>query len=73
MHNVNLNSDNTIKFRTKIDDDIVIAIENWSLDYHLGNAIQCIVMSQKKGRDEEIADLKRARWYLDRKINRLER
>jgi hypothetical protein len=44
-------------------------IEEWKLDFHLGNAVKHILSSGKKETEnEELQDLKRASWYLSRKI-----
>ena len=44
-------------------------IEDWGLDFHLGNVIKYIARSPHK--DNAIEDLKKARWNLDRKIKLL--
>lgn len=41
-------------------------IEAKGLDYHLGNVVKYITRAGKK--DDEIQDLKKARWYLERAI-----
>ena len=38
--------------------------------FNLGNSLKYILRSKHKGR--EIEDLKKARWYLDREIRRME-
>jgi hypothetical protein len=48
-------------------------IENWSLDFHLGNTVKYISRAGKKNPDKEIEDLKKAMFYLDRKIKNLEK
>lgn len=45
-------------------------IEDWKLDFHLGNTIKYIVRS--KYTNNEIEDLKKAKCYLERKIELLE-
>jgi hypothetical protein len=40
-------------------------------NFNLGNALKYILRSKHKGR--EIEDLKKARWYIDREIKRMER
>lgn len=45
-------------------------IEEFGLNFHLGNVIKYILRHQKKGKPLE--DLKKARWYLDREIEKLE-
>jgi hypothetical protein len=44
-------------------------IEEWQLGYHLGNVIKYICRCGHKG--SPLEDLKKARWYLDRKIQYL--
>lgn len=41
-------------------------IEAKQLPYHLGNAVKYISRAGKK--DDELQDLRKARWYLDRYI-----
>ena len=49
--------------------EILQIIEEWKLDFHLGNAVKHILSSGKKEtEDEELQDLKSASWYLTRKI-----
>ena len=45
-------------------------IEDWELDFCLGNAVKYISRAGRKS--DELEDLKKARWYLDRKISSLE-
>lgn len=45
-------------------------IEDWRLDFCLGNAVKYIARHQHKGTPLE--DLQKARWYLDRAIKNLE-
>ncbi len=40
-------------------------IEGWGLDFHLGNVVKYISRWQEKG---GLEDLKKALWYLERKI-----
>ena len=44
-------------------------IESWDLNFSLGNAIKYILRSPYKGKHTE--HLEKARWYIDREINRL--
>ena len=44
-------------------------IESWDLNFSLGNAIKYILRSPYKGK--QIEDLEKARWYIDREINKL--
>lgn len=42
-------------------------IEDFNLDFHLGNAIKYILRAGKK--NDKIEDLKKAIWYLERECN----
>ena len=44
-------------------------VEDWELGFHLGNAIKYIARAPHKGSYEE--DLKKAAWYIQRKICKL--
>lgn len=46
--------------------EVIDAIEAWKLDFHLGNCVKYIARSSHKG--NLLEDLKKARWYLDRRI-----
>lgn len=45
-------------------------IEGFGLNFRLGNTVKYILRHDKKGKPLE--DLKKARWYLDREIEKLE-
>src|SRR5262245_6162970 len=45
-------------------------IEAWQLGYHLGNTLKYIARAGRKG--DRLADLQKARWYLDREISRMD-
>ncbi len=45
-------------------------IEAWRLPFHLGNVIKYLARHQHKG--SALADLRKARWYLDRYVTLLE-
>ena len=49
--------------------EVIDIIESWDLNFSLGNAIKYILRSPYKGK--QIEDLEKARWYIDREINRL--
>lgn len=51
--------------------ETIDVIEAWKLGFCLGNAIKYISRAGHKG--EALQDLKKARWYLDREIARMER
>lgn len=48
--------------------EVIEAIEDWKLPYHLGNAVKYIARAGRKDPSKEVEDLKKARWYLDRYI-----
>jgi len=52
--------------------ETIKVIEAWGLDknFNLGNAVKYISRADKK--DNNVEDLKKARWYLDREIAKLE-
>lgn len=47
-------------------------IEALDLGFCLGNTLKYISRAGKKDQAKEIEDLKKARWYLDREIQKLE-
>ena len=51
--------------------EVIDAIEAWSLGFHLGNVVKYVARSEHKG--SQLEDLRKARWYLDREIQRLQR
>lgn len=52
--------------------EVIDFIEDQKLPYHLGNVVKYISRAGKKT-DDELTDLKKAMWYLNRYINMLER
>ena len=53
--------------------EAIKVIEACDLDFHLGNTVKYVSRAGKKGTDKELQDLKKALWYLERKIQNLER
>ncbi|MEQ8785103.1 MAG: DUF3310 domain-containing protein [Pirellulaceae bacterium] len=51
--------------------EVIDSIEAWELGFHLGNVVKYVARAGRKG--SKLQDLKKARWYLDREIQRLER
>ncbi|MFA5216909.1 DUF3310 domain-containing protein [Sulfuricurvum sp.] len=51
--------------------EVIDVIEDWALNFHLGNVVKYIARSGKKG--DAIEDLKKAKWYLEREISRQEK
>jgi hypothetical protein len=49
--------------------------EAWDLDKdaYLFNVVKYVARAGKKDTDKELQDLKKAAWYLDRKIKNLEK
>lgn len=50
--------------------EVIDVIESFGLGFHLGNAVKYVLRAGRKG--DTVEDLKKARWYIDREINRLE-
>jgi hypothetical protein len=50
--------------------EAIKVIEAWRLGFCLGNTVKYIARAEHKG--ATIQDLKKARWYLDRAIQRAE-
>lgn len=53
--------------------EAIKVIESWGLDFHLGNTVKYISRAGKKETDKELQDLKKAAWYLQRRIEILEK
>ena len=51
--------------------EVIDAIEAWSLGFHEGNVVKYVARARHKA--HELEDLKKARWYLERAIERLEK
>lgn len=52
--------------------EVIDFIEDKNFNYHRGNVIKYVSRAGKKDPGKELEDLKKARWYLDREIQRLE-
>lgn len=52
--------------------EVIAFIEDKGLNFHRGNAVKYISRAGKKDPAKEEEDLKKARWYIDREIRRLE-
>lgn len=50
--------------------EAIKVIEAWGLGFALGNCVKYISRAEHKG--SLLVDLKKARWYLDRAIKRVE-
>jgi hypothetical protein len=53
--------------------EAIKVIEAWELGFCLGNTVKYISRAGKKDPKTTVEDLKKARWYLDREIGRLEK
>jgi len=53
--------------------EVIDAIEDWGLDFCLGNVIKYIARAGHKNPNKVVEDLKKAAWYLQRKIDFLEK
>ena len=51
--------------------EAIKVIEAWGLDFCLGNAVKYISRAGKKDPAKEIEDLKKANWYIQRRIEQL--
>ena len=52
--------------------EVIEYIEDKNLGFCLGNAIKYISRAGKKEKDKEIQDLRKAMWYIERRIYELE-
>lgn len=52
--------------------EAIKVIEAWGLGFCLGNTVKYISRAGKKPGEDLLKDLKKARWYIDREISRLE-
>lgn len=59
-------------YYTKVGIEPIEAIEAWGLGFSLGNCVKYIARAGKKT-DNALEDLRKAKFYLDREINILER
>ena len=51
--------------------EVIDAIQDWGLDFIEGNVVKYVARSRHKS--SRVGDLKKARWYLDYLINKLEK
>ena len=50
--------------------EVINIIEHFDLGFHLGNVVKYVLRAGKKG--DALEDLKKAQFYLNRKIKRME-
>jgi hypothetical protein len=53
--------------------EVIEAIEAWGLAFSLGSAVKYIARAGRKDPAKTIEDLKKAAWYVNREIARLEK
>jgi hypothetical protein len=51
--------------------EVIDVIEDWKLNYNMGNAVKYVARAEHKG--NKIEDLQKAIWYLQREIDRFNR
>ena len=52
--------------------EVIDFIEDKKLNFNRGNAVKYIARAGKKNPEKEVEDLKKAAWYINREIERLE-
>jgi hypothetical protein len=52
--------------------EVIKVIEAWHMSFHLGNVVKYVARAGMKPHVSMVEDLKKARWYLDRYIDRVE-
>ncbi len=52
--------------------EAIKVIEAWNLGFCLGNCVKYISRAGKKNPAKEIEDLQKAKWYLERHIEKLQ-
>lgn len=50
--------------------EVIDVIEDWRLGFHEGNVVKYVARAEHKGK--QLEDLKKALWYLNRRIEQLE-
>lgn len=53
--------------------EVIEFIEDKKLGFCLGNAVKYIARAGKKDPTKEVEDLKKARWYIERRIMEIEK
>ncbi|ANS05687.1 hypothetical protein [uncultured Mediterranean phage] len=51
--------------------EVIEVLEDWKLGFHLGNVVKYIARAGRKEPGKMTEDLKKARWYLDRYIDKV--
>jgi len=53
--------------------EAIKVIDAWDLGFSLGNTVKYISRAGKKGKNKELEDLRKAKWYLEHHIKQLEK
>lgn len=61
------------EYYTNTDIEPIEVIEEWGLSFYLGSVIKYIKRAGDKPGNPAVNDLKKARWYIDREISRLDK
>lgn len=51
--------------------EAIKVIEAWNLGFNLGNVVKYVSRAGKKESSKELEDLEKAKWYLDRHIEKI--
>ena len=51
--------------------EVIDVIEDWDLNFNKGNVVKYIGRAGHKDKDRHVEDLKKAKFYLEREIDRL--
>lgn len=52
--------------------ETIEVIEDWRLGYNLGNCVKYVSRCNRKPNEDPVECLKKAVWYLEREISRIE-
>lgn len=52
--------------------EVIEAIEAWHLNFYRANVVKYVARAGKKDPNKELEDLKKAQWYLNREIQKME-
>ena len=72
INNVTADNVNHPSHYTSGQIEVIDFIEDKELGFHLGNAVKYISRAGRKNPDKTVEDLRKAVWYINRQIQRLE-
>lgn len=67
------NVDHPSHYRKSTGYEAIDVIEAWELGFNLGNTVKYISRTGLKDPLKRVEDLEKARWYLDREIQRIQK